>query len=130
MIGGYRQDINLVTNVFNLHRYEIEPNNLLDFIDRSIGRYEHDRIYSILRTINPFYWLGRILDLIISLPFRFLQNAGIKTKKFEESIFGKVAKLILSLVTLVASSLTILKILDYLDPVKNFIEELFTKYHG
>ncbi len=127
MIGGYIQDINLVTNIFNIHRFEIEPSNLLDFIDRSIGRYEHDKISSILRTINPFFWFGRLLDFIVSLPFRFFQKAGINTKSFEESVLGRLAKLVLYLATLIASLLTILQILDLLDLVNEFINSIFSK---
>lgn len=127
MIGGYRQNIDLVSNIFNFHMYQIEPNNLLDIVDRAIGRYESDRAQSIVRTLNPFFWFGRFLDILVSLPFRFFQRAGISTKAFEESFFGKIAKLILYLVSLAASFLTILQILGYLDPVKNFIESLILK---
>lgn len=124
-IGGYRQNIDIFHNIFNMYRYEIEPNDLLDFIDRAIGRYESDRLNSIARTFNPFFWFGRFLDLIVSIPFRFLKKAGVSTKLIEDSVVGKLAKFILYIVTLVASILTILQLLGYLDSFNLFIKKYF-----
>jgi hypothetical protein len=85
MIGGYIQNIDLVANVFNLHRYMIEPNNLLDLVDRAIGVYESDQKLALVRTFNPLFWFVRLLDALVSIPFLFFQKAGLSTKKFEES---------------------------------------------
>lgn len=124
MIGGYIQDIDLVANVFNLSRYMIEPNNLLDVVDRSIGQYENDRLGSLFRTINPFFWLGRSIDFLVAIPFRLFSKVGISTKNFEESSAGKISKLVLYVVTLAASLLTILQILGYSDSFRLFLKDL------
>lgn len=124
MIGGYRQEIDVLTNIFNMHRYEIGPNDLLDFIERSIGRYKSDKTNSIIRTINPFFWFGQFLDLIVSIPFRFLKKAGLSSKAIEESLIGKIAKFILYVASLFASVLTILQILGLLDKSINFIKRI------
>ena len=67
-IGSYIQQINLIDNLFNLQNYDIETQALLDFIDQVDGAYKLDFINSILRTLNPFYWLGKLLEIIASTP--------------------------------------------------------------
>jgi len=54
-VGGYIQNIDLVQNIFNLHRFQIAPNNLLDFVDRAIGIYENNSGPAFRRAINPFF---------------------------------------------------------------------------
>ena len=53
VIGGYIQNVDLVQNLFNLHQFQISPNHVLDFIDRSIGIYEANARPAFLRTISP-----------------------------------------------------------------------------
>lgn len=119
--GGRRQNIDLILNVFQLHQYEIESNYLLDFVDRAIGVYKRDQNKSIFRTFNPFFWIGVLLDLIVSVPFKLLGKAGINTKAIEESIFGKISKFILYIVSLIAGVITIAQPLGWLDRLKNLV---------
>lgn len=42
MIGGYIQRIDIILNMFDLHRYSIPHNKLIDFIDVAIGKYSRD----------------------------------------------------------------------------------------
>jgi len=72
-VGGLAGNIDLIYNIFNLYRFKIEPQYLLDFIDRAIGIYENDKFNALLRTLNPLFWISLILDYIVSLPFKFVE---------------------------------------------------------
>lgn len=100
-IGGYIQRINLIDNLFNLQNYDIEIQALLDFIDQVDGVYQQDFINSILRTFNPFYWLGRLLEFIASIPFYLLGSVGFNREKVENSAVGKLVKWLIKFFTLI-----------------------------
>lgn len=123
-VGGYRQNIDLIQNIFNLHAFRVEPNNILDFLDRSIGIYESNRVPSILRALNPFFYIGLVFDALVEIPFIFIGKLGLNREKAESSLIGKLVKGALYLITVVAAFLTILQLLDLLDPVKKFTNEL------
>ncbi len=99
-IGGPVVHIDMMENIFNLSRYEIEYQALIDMVDRAYGNYESDIPMAILRTVNPFYWLGKILELIASIPFQLLGSVGFNRKQLEFSFVGKLVKLIIKVVTL------------------------------
>ncbi|HOX54636.1 MAG: hypothetical protein PHI86_03470 [Candidatus Omnitrophica bacterium] len=119
-IGGYIRDIDVIHNIFNLSRFEIRPTILLDYIYRAIGIYEDNSKSALIRTFNPFFWLGLLLDYIVSLPFRFMGIIGFNQNKVESSFIGKIVKGILYLITVFASFLTILHLLGLLDNFKNY----------
>ena len=123
-VGGYRQNIDLIQNIFYLDSFRIDPNNVLDFLDRAIGIYESNKTSSIFRTLNPLFYIGLIFDALVEIPFIFLGKLGLNREKAESSLIGKLIKGLLYLITVAAAFLTILQLLDLLDPVKLFINEL------
>lgn len=125
MIGGYIKDIDLVQNIFHLHRFKITPNNLLDYIDRSIGIYENNIRPAFLRALNPFFYLGLAFDLVARIPFILIGRAGFNRQKAEKSLFGRLLKGIIYIITVLASLLTVLQLLDYLEPVKVVLKNIF-----
>ncbi len=124
-VGGYIQNIGLVQNIFNLHRFQIAPNNLLDFIDRAIGIYENNSGPAFRRAINPFFYVGLVFDLVARIPFVLVGRAGFNRKKAEESLVGRVTKGVIYIITALASLLTVLQLLDYLKPAKEVVKNVF-----
>ena len=124
-VGGYIQNIDLVQNVFNLHRFQITANNLLDFIDRSIGIYESNMRPALFRAINPFFYLGLAFDLVARAPFVLIGRAGFNRKKVEESLAGRMVKGSIYIITALASLLTVLQLLDYLQSFKQVAKNVF-----
>ena len=120
-IGGIADNINLISNIFNLHKFEINSRYLLDYIERAISIYEADKTNSFLRTINPFYWLFLILDYIASIPFVILGRVGFNQKKIEGSLVGKIIKAIFYLITVFAAFLTVLEKIGCLERFKSLI---------
>lgn len=124
-IGGMSGHIDLINNVFHLHRFEVDTRDVIDIIERSVGIYEKDKNKALCRTINPFYWAVLIIDFIVSIPFKILGRVGFDQERLEGSFVGKTVKSILYLITVFAAFLTILEKLGYLEWFKNFLKQLF-----
>ena len=119
-IGSYAREIDLIANIFNLNGLQIEPNYVLDFIDRVIGKYESNHESALVRTFNPFFYLGWFLDVISDLPFVVVGKFGFDRGKMKTSLIGRFVKGIMFL----APFLAILHYLDFLEPVKQFAHKL------
>jgi len=118
IVGGYIERIDVVLNVFGMHRYHIQPDDLLGFVDRAIGIYENDSPRAWIRTFNPIYWIGYLFDFIAGLPFALLGRIGFDKNRAESSIIGRAIKAILYLVEVFAALLAILHFLGYLEEFK------------
>ena len=131
-VGGYRTDVDLIDNIFNLDRFYIgegihrECNDILDFIDRAIGIYESNYESALVRMFNPFFYLGLVFDAILALPFIAIGKLGFNRQKAETSAIGRLVKGIMFL----APFLTILHLLGFLEPVKQFVHKLLDYGNG
>jgi len=121
-IGGLSADIDLVINIFHLHRFEISFEHLLDYIERAIGIYEDDRFKSLFRTLSPFYWLDVLFRYIAKLPFEIMGEIGFDQSKIEATPLGKIIKGILYLIQVAAAFLVLLEKLGYLESFKQFLK--------
>ena len=124
-VGGYIQDIDLIQNIFNLHRFQIAPKYHLDFIERAIGKYESNAGPAIRRAINPFFYVGLVFDLVARLPFILIGRVGLNRKKAEQSLLGRLIKGVIYIITALASLLTVLQLLDYLEPIKEILRSVY-----
>ena len=97
VIGSYAREIDLIENIFNLNGLQIEPNHVLDFMERVIGKYESNRKSALVRMFNPFFYLGLVFDAISDLPFMAIGKLGFDRQKAEASAIGKLVKGILYL---------------------------------
>lgn len=128
-VGGYVQKIDVIQNIFNLGGFQIGANPLLDFIDRAIGIYESNHKSALLRTFNPLFYLGWVLDVISDLPFIAIGKLGFNREKAESSVIGRLVKALFYLITVVAAFLTTLQLLGFWGPVKLFVHELLGSSH-
>ncbi len=111
--GGYVTNIDLVQDIFTLHRLDITPENTLDFVDRAIGIYRNDRWRAFIRTINPLFWFGLCIECVVRSPFMLLGYLGFNQEKAEESFPGKIIKGSLYLTMATVLVLTALQSLRY-----------------
>ena len=123
-VGDDETEIDLIEDIFNLDQFDIGPNNLLDLIDRAIGKYDSNRKSAFIRTFNPFFYLGLVLDTISDLPFIAIGILGFNRQKIKTSAIGRLVKGILYLTIIVAAVLTILHLLDFVEPIKQFVHKL------
>ena len=117
-------EIDLIDDIFDLDQFDIGPNNVLGLIDRAIGEYDSNRKSAFVRTLNPFFYLGRVLDTISDLPFIIVGIFGFNRQKIKASTIGKLVKGILYLFIIVVAFLTILHLLDFVEPIKQFVHKL------
>jgi len=122
--GGYVMNVDLIQNIFNLCQFRIGPEGALDFVDRAIGVYESNHRSSLIRTFNPLFYVGLVFDAISELPFIAIGRLGFDRQKVESSAIGRLIKGALYLITVIAALLTILQLLDFLEPVRQFMHQL------
>ena len=123
-VGGDETEIDLIEEIFDLDQFDIGPNNVLGLIDKAIGEYDSNRKSAFIRTFNPFFYLGRVLDTISDLPFIIIGILGFNRQKIRASAVGRLVKGILYLIIIVAALLTILHLLDFVEPIKQFVYKL------
>jgi len=111
-VGGFLQDIDLLNNMFGQYANGELSEYLFDCIERSIGKYEHDRTASIIRTVNPFFWLNKIIMIIVSIPFKIIGKFGFNQEKAEASIPGRISQFILYIATIATLIASVIYILD------------------
>lgn len=121
-VGGYVQNLDLVQNIFNLQPFQIAPTVVLDVVDRAIGIYEGNAKAAFLRAINPFFYIGRVFDFVARIPFLLIGRAGFNQAKAEASLIGRLIKGVIYVVTILASLLTVLQILELHGPIKDFVK--------
>lgn len=112
----------LVLDVFSLVDLNIDPQYLGDCIVRAIGKYNDDRARAVLRTINPLFWAGKLVDAVLDLPLKLLRSFGIKVPKIEDTLAGRVIGGLLKSVTYLAAFLTVAEKLGYLETFKGFLK--------
>ena len=123
-VGDHAIEIDLIENIFNLDQFHIGPSNLLAVIDRAIEKYDSNRKAALVRTFNPFLYLGWILDTISDLPFIVIGILGFNRQKIKTSAIGRLVKGILYLTIIVAVVLTTLHLLDFVEPIKQFVHKV------
>jgi hypothetical protein len=122
----YEEGLYLVDNVFNLHSLKISPQTLLDYVERAVGVYRDDRFKSLLRTLNPLFWLSTTLDCISRFPFAILGALGFEGSKFERSSIGKFVKGCLRVALVITVLAVILHLQGCLDPIEQKAHELLS----
>ena len=119
--GGFVREVDVLVNLFELSRFQIDPTYVTSTIERAIGVYTSNRMAAFLRTINPLWWLLKFSIWIARIPFRILGTAGFNTALVERSFFGRVFKLLVILASTIAALLTTLQLLGWLPVVKKFL---------
>lgn len=114
--GGVAGDIDLLENFFNLPRFQIPQQQLLDRLDRAIGVYRGWLRPLWWRLFNPFYWIGQLFARVAEAPFRILAAAGFDASRVEGSFWGKLTKAVVQFLAATAALLTVLEKLDLLGP--------------
>lgn len=117
MVGGNRQNVEVLLNVFLIHRFQMNPNVIIDVLDRAIGVYEADKTRAWIRTFNPLFWLLRVISLVAGIPFYILTYFGFE-ESIEYSLIGRMFKFCTEIVLLAAAVVTVL---NFFNEPKNAI---------
>jgi hypothetical protein len=98
-IGGPCGRIDILGNIFQAHVFDFNKNTIIDMLEKAIGVYNDDKSLSVIRTINPFFWLNKIFTYIARLPFQLLKDANFNIN--DKSILVKLLKLFFYLLQVV-----------------------------
>src|SRR3972149_3310895 len=76
-MGGGVFLIDLVADPFLLLQHKRQNlQGTIDLMDKAIGVYENDRKRAWIRTLNPIFWVGLLVDWVASLPFQLVGKLG------------------------------------------------------
>lgn len=87
IIGGPVVTLDVILNVLDWFRAQNVRLACCTCIGRTIGVYQMDTRKAWIRTVNPFFWIGR-------LPIFLLKQFGVDKKRAEEVWYGRVLKLV------------------------------------
>lgn len=108
---GVQGRVNVMENIFNLDAQQIPVSKAFDSLDRVIGEYERLQARLRKQSWNPLYWLRLGFLGLLRLPFSILSAAGFNAKAFEQTVAGRIVKLVFSLVIFAAALLQLLSLL-------------------
>jgi hypothetical protein len=131
-IGGrVFSNVDLMQNIFNLSNFDMPITMIVDSVQKGVGYYQDDLFGSFFRTINPFWWLWKLVVKVIRIPFGIINWAGFDSDKLETSSGGKLYKsvagisvFIAGLVTFLASIVQILDSFGMIESVQTFFQNL------
>ena len=86
--GSRETEVNLIDGIFTLLNIEINPQHLLDYVERVIGIYQADLVAALIRTCNPFFYLGLLFDVVSDLPAIAISKLGYNRRTFSISVFA------------------------------------------
>lgn len=99
-IAGNRQySVSVIYDFFNLWRFRVDEKTAYDIIERVIGILKGDYAKSLVRTFNPLFWIGLILEYLVNLPFNLLiKNGLLDSEKSKSSLLIKLIKFLLKII--------------------------------
>jgi len=107
--GAILSHVDLLANIFQLRRFDMSFYDIFDAVQKAIGYYQYKAPEALIRTLNPFWWLTRLIAFLIGVPIRILAWAGYgKFEKLESSKGVRIYKVIAGLVTLALGVITLL----------------------
>jgi len=124
--GEYAQNVDVIGNIFALYQFQISSQVVFDSVDRAIGTYESECRRLLRETFNPFYWLQMLVVWFLRLPFQLLGAAGFDARKVEDSLFGRLLKLVLGLATFIAA---VVEIADHWSMIQVFLQKCAAALH-
>jgi hypothetical protein len=99
MVGGFAGTIDMLTDAFNpIFDVQSIDQQIIDLLNRGVGRYNYAIENRWKRWMNPLYWIGEL----IRVPFYLAKWSGFNGQKAERSFLGKAYKLIVAIGALIA----------------------------
>jgi hypothetical protein len=96
-----------------------------DVVDEAIGKYQSDQRRSWIRTFNPFYWISRLIDWLISEAFNVVKIFGGNPETARASQLGRVinafGQFIAWIAGIVVAIVTVLWFLGFDKPIRNYL---------
>jgi len=123
MAGGrVIPNIDLLENMFRMSRIQMNWYDIMDSIQKTLGYYIEEIPRAIIRTLNPFQWLSRLIACIIRFLIRILLWVGFdELEDFESSHRDSIRKT----ARIITVFLTIISFLANISEITNFLLTIF-----
>jgi hypothetical protein len=118
--GGYAGPVDFLANLFDLWRFQIDPQTVADLVDRAIGDYQRLMRKTFRQLFNPLFWVNLALWGLVS-SFLRLFNRNWDVARVARSFVGRLINFIVVLATFLAAVLTILSYLGLLNHLKDLL---------
>lgn len=123
--GGRSYPVDVIMNLFECYDYNKRPDDITGLIERSIGIHKSEVPKAKIRTLNPIWWVGRLISWVVALPFLLIERAGFDASKAQQSMMGKIFKLLFELVVLVEALVSIVDFLGWKSKLQTLLVTLF-----
>ena len=92
--GGLAGEVDVFGSFFQFPRLDLPWTVATDPAQQALGVYRSLKSRSWVDTLNPLYWLYRIFQEILRIPFLILGSMGYDVEKAQKSIVGRVFTLV------------------------------------
>jgi hypothetical protein len=94
-VGGPVIPVNIYESILQDDSHCHIPNQRkLDTLNKLIGQLEGKIEFEFKKVVNPFFWLGFVLEKVLRIPFWLLSKTGFEISKIEDHFLGKLFKLV------------------------------------
>lgn len=94
-VGGPIIQVNIYGSILQDDSHGgISNQRKLDTINELIGQLEAKIEFQFKKIVNPFYWLGLLIEKVLRIPFWLLSKTGFEISKIEDHFLAKIFKLI------------------------------------
>lgn len=117
---AHGKPLNLITHVFQLEQHGLHPQDVYDLLHRGIGVYQQNRFWAWVRSMNPFFYIWRLLDFLGGILFA---SMGVPKNQRQGGIvkfMQGALTLIITLITVCSAGLSIADHLGYEPDISGF----------
>ena len=118
LTGGLAGEVDVIGNFFVFPRLQLPWTVATDPVQQALGVYKLLETRAWIDTFNPLYWLYRIFQEMLRIPFLVLGSVGYDIQKAQESFVGRVFVLVGHAVGFAATFLTLFEKLGLLEWLK------------
>jgi len=94
-VGGPVIPVNLFYAILNDDSHGgVDRQRIVDTINELVGQLDDRKKLEFRAAVNPFHWLGVLIELLLSLPFWVVSKTGFDVSKIEDNLWGKLFKII------------------------------------
>ena len=94
-VGGPVIPVNLFYAILNDDSHGgVDRQRIVDTINELVGQLDDRKKREFSAAINPFHWLGVLIELLLSLPFWLISKTGFDVSKIEDNLWGKLFKIV------------------------------------
>jgi len=116
--------VDVLEQFWYLERLRISFRAASDVVEEAIGKYQADQRRSWIRTFDPLYWFGRLVDWLVGNAFNVVTLFGANPETARRSSIGRsiiaLGKFVGWIAGIAAAIATVLLFFGLDKPIRNF----------